>query len=200
MKIKNNKWINLWVKPRETYRRIVGSDPEGTLIPLAIIHGLLGSLIWLVLLWKEFPEGRERSSPVFFVTNIILGIIISLAILYLGSLLLKWTGRWLGGKGKYIPVKTALGWTYYPLIVSGIFALIAALLYGHGWAFIPFEVLKNIAFVWAIVILILMLSEAHAFSVWKALLAFIIAFVIGLLVFYAINFIVSGIAALISRS
>lgn len=190
---KESKWFSIWVKPRATIRKIINTDPKRTIIPLAIFLGIITALTWLVADWYMLPEQRSEFSPLFLIIGLVGGIVTSLVTLYLGSLLLMWTGRWFKGKGSYTNVKCAFGWNNYPLIVGAIFGLLAALAMGHPQPAVNvvLSTISAIIYVWSFILLVKMIAEAHLFSSWRSLIAVIIALAIVIVISIIIGTFVS---------
>ena len=100
----SNPWLSIWTSPRGTIRRIVDSDPKHHVIILAMLAG-----------FGEFLDhaaggnaGDKFSLQVILIICAIVGPILGIVILYIGSALMRWTGSWLGGQASSIEVRAAL--------------------------------------------------------------------------------------------
>jgi hypothetical protein len=135
------------------------------------------------------------------VSSIVGGPISGLLRLYVGGALLRMTGRWLGGKAFPGEVRAALAWGSVPRLWGAILLLIRLFVFGYAAyvnAFVGaisssammilamvFGLLESVVWVWALVVLLKCLGEAHFFSAWKALGAVLLGigviFVAGML-------------------
>lgn len=179
---KLNPWLSIWVKPRETMRQVFGTSP---------------GLIHLLLLLGVFVEAFDQVSMEFPAEVALgwgkIGLIISLYVIimyplnyYAFSPFFSWFGSKLGGKGTTERVRYALAYSYIPYFYSFIIIWIPSLLlFGKEnftvetpvidssflltmiYAFFQFV---NVIFaIWALVIAMKCLGEAHEFSAWRAL-------------------------------
>jgi hypothetical protein len=109
-------------------------------------------------------------------------------------------GKWFGGIGSYIDLKTACAWSYPPLFVGLVFSFLREIpelirifhreLNLRNFLATPindwYHPLRAISFllvVWAAVLNILTVSQAHKFSVWKSFVVSAISWAPGLLLF-----------------
>lgn len=173
-----NPWISIWGSPKKTIRSILERDPKRIILWLAIIGGIVSAFSWLGYLWLTYPLRQDYQSALFIVAILIAGGIFGIVHLYFGGWLYRLTGSWIGGKGNYTDVKCAVGWSSYPFIVAGIFGIISMLPYPSYWFQLSFGILNLIFAIWGFIIFMNLLGEAHRFSAWKALLAFLIALVL----------------------
>jgi len=174
----NNRWVSIWVKPRATLKSILDSDPLRTIIPLSIVSGVVSAISWLGFLWTRFPYQKEYRLALFALALLIVGGLFGLLNLYLGGWLYRITGSWLGGKGEYRAVKCAVGWSAYPFIMSGILGILSYIFYHYPLLSLLFGVLNLIVLIWAFILFLHLIGEAHQFSAWKALVAILIGAVL----------------------
>lgn len=185
MKENRNKtpWASIWVRPRESMRKILATNPFKKIVALAITNGIVTAISWIAFVNTRYPQQGEYKSTGFTLLLLVVGVVLGLINLYFGSWLLKVTGLWIKGKGSYIETKCAVGWSCYPFFIAGIFAILSYLLYQNSLLALLFGIINIVLSVWATIIGIFLLAEAHQFSFWRALTAILIAFV---LVFVAI--------------
>lgn len=171
-------WSNIWVKPRETMQLILDTDPNKNLVSLAIVHGILVG-IYLVLSFLDSTEVPKVVQSFGFSLLLIVGsIIFSLFVLFFISYLYQITGKWLKGKGSYVEVKSATGWSFYPLIVSVPFFIAAAIIYITTTLpalAMTLMIIGQILSIWGLVIFFMLLAQAHKFGAWKAILCYLLA-------------------------
>lgn len=181
-KLTVNPWKRIWLEPTATIRAIVQFDPKYQFILLAAIYGVPMAL--------NFAQNSSliESLPLWaiLVGALLIAPFIGALGITLSSLLLLWTGRWIGGTGRFETVRAAVAWSNVPNLVSialwvvlvGVFgsqvffARFAETIfvgYQAGVIFLVF-LAESIASIWGIVLLLKMLAEVQGFSVWKALL------------------------------
>src|SRR3972149_1436669 len=111
-----NPWFKIWIHPKRTVRRIVDTDPNYRLLCLSTIYG--------------FPfllQLAQSLSLSFFITwplILLASLILAPFIVYLGisvmSGLYSWVGKWLGGRGDFKDVRTAVAWSYLPVSFTAL--------------------------------------------------------------------------------
>jgi len=187
-------WLAIWVRPRAAMRRILDTDPRRGVVALMVVAALVGAAS-LAAEPKIAVLLRVPSSFLLSVAFVALPIW-SIVGLYLFGFLIALTGRWLDGQGNAAAVRAALAWSRVPLIWGGLLAiprLILAsapgadagdLMQNPGAAMLQglLGMLQLILGVWAIVVMLKCLGEAHRFSAWRALGAYVLAWLIVLAV------------------
>jgi hypothetical protein len=134
------------------------------------------------------------------------GPIYGVVSLYLGGALLRWTGRWIGGRGTPQHIEAALAWSSVPLVWGLGLWLIELPLFGQDLfttetpriderqflqsAFIAIISIEKVIAVWAFIVFLKCLGQVQGFSAWRALgnaaLAWGIIFVpLGVIVVYS---------------
>jgi Yip1 domain len=179
-------WVHIWTRPRAVMRQILDGDPRRMVHRLAILGGVAAALGANVNL-----PGMQIPLTAVIVCKLVFGVVGALLGLYLFSALVLMTGRWLGGRGTFVTVRSALAWSNVPVIWAAILWL--PLLVYMGWdAFninrdamltdpiglmllVPIGVATAVVVVWRCVILCKIVGEAHGFSAWHSLGAFLIA-------------------------
>ena len=190
-----NPWSSIWTRPRQTLRGILETNPYRLILLIAIVEGIVSALVFLGLLKTQLPYQREAPKLIAILVLAIIGIISGIIHLYLGGWLYRVTGSWLGGKGSFTDVKCAVGWGQYPFIIANLLAFFSYLSVPNLWLQVIFGILNFIVAIWAIVIFLHLIAEAHRFSsAWQALGAVLIA---AVLVFIAVIIVVMIVAALI---
>ncbi len=185
---KYNPWLQLWTEPRKTIRSILTTDPQKLIIWLAVAGGIVSLISYAA--YNPSRATTPLTLGIYFVLLAIVGGIFGLIHLYFSGWLLKVTGQWVRGKGSFTDVKCAVGWSNYPFIISNLFALLNFLFLDHLWIRSIFLVGSFVLSFWAFIIFLKLIGEAHQFSAWKALLAFIIYTVLILAVLVIIALLV----------
>ncbi len=104
----------IWLHPRETVRRLVGSDPGYrmfTLIGLAGITESLGN-------FASDNKGDHMMLASLLVSAILSGLFSGWVLLWLGSYVLHLTGRSIGGRAPGYQIKTAMAWGSVPTVAA----------------------------------------------------------------------------------
>lgn len=200
MKQKRKKiWGNIWVKPRETMQLILDTEPNKNLVTLAVVHGFVVG-IYLVLSLLESMELPNLVQSIGFTLLIIVGsIILSLFVLFFISCLYQITGKWIKGEGSYIEVKSATGWSFYPLIISTLFFIASIIVLNTttlSAVAITLMVIGQILSIWSLVIFFMLLAQAHKFSVWKAILCSLLTLLVIIVAICIIFLVIQAISPL----
>lgn len=187
-----NPWFSIWIKPRATMRWILDTEPRRMVLPLAALGGV--------------SQGLQAATPRIladFPIVTIVGLKVAVGAIggvlgvYLGGFLIRLTGRWLGGSGDSVGVRSALAWSQIPTIWSIL--LILPLLAAFGaeafrldpssmgdtpgvWLFmLPYIVVQIVVGIWGLVITLKCVGEVHGLSAWHALGALVVAFLLVVL-------------------
>lgn len=205
-------FLTIWIRPRDTIRRIVDTNPTRHVLLLAALSGAAESLD------RAIGEGMgdRVSLPIVLVIVLALGPIGGIVTLYVGGWLLRRTGSWLGGVATVEEVRAALAWATIPttlsrflssLVLIAVFrdeafttltpstdALLAArplLELLVGVLLVGIVVVGVVLGVWSLVISLKCLGEVHRFSAWRALGAMAIAFAVILIPVLLVVFILN---------
>jgi hypothetical protein len=172
-------------------RQILDGDPRRMVHRLAILGGVAAGLGANVNL-----PGVVIPLPVIIACKVVMGVVGGLIGLYLSAWLVTMTGRWLGGRGDFVAVRSAMAWSNVPVIWAALLWL--PLLVYLGWdAFninrdlmtadtiglmlmVPIGIVTFVVVVWRIVIVCKLVGEAHGFTAWHSFGAFCIAALIVL--------------------
>jgi hypothetical protein len=182
-----NPWTAIFTRPRAVMRQILDGDPSRRVHVLAIAGGIVEALGSDVRLLSRL--GLPLTSII--AVKVTTGAMAGLLALYVGSGLLLLTGRWLGGKGSFVAVRSATAWANVPAIWSALLWL-PLLGYLGFEAFnldmdslrsdhigllllVPIGIAGFVLLVWRIVIFCKCMGEAHHFSAWHSLGAILIA-------------------------
>jgi hypothetical protein len=181
-----NPWVSIWIRPRETIRWIVETDPTRQVILLAALSGIAQSLARA----SERSLGDIISVPIIFIIALIAGSIGGILSLYIGGALLRWTGSWFGGQAASEEVRAAIAWSSVPIIWSLLLLIPELALFGEElftsatpridanpllqFLLLGFVAVEIVISIWAFVLFLKCLGEVHRFSAWKALGAVVI--------------------------
>ena len=202
--LNGNPWLEMWTHPRETIRSIVKYDPKYRFFWLSALYGL--PLMFNIA--QSFSLAERFSLIGVLLIAVILSVFVGMIGISIGSLLVFWTGRWIGGKSSYDNIRAAVAWSNVTNIVNLCVWLILLGVFGNevflsGFAqkvfagyqsviiFLVFLAQAVVA-VWSFVILINGISEVQGFSNWKALLNIIIPFVMVVIVLWVLGWLFYG--------
>jgi hypothetical protein len=193
-----NPWFAMWLHPRRTIRQIVDSNPERLVILLAAISSIAGTLQRSSS--KSIGDHMSLQATLFIA--MIIAPFIGILALFLGGILLGWTGRWIGGTADSRNIRAALAWSSVPQIWSLALWIPAILIFGNELftkatpiidasliltvLYASFFIGNAIISIWQFVVLLHALGEVQGFSAWKAFLNSILAFLVILIPFILI--------------
>jgi hypothetical protein len=185
-KLSINPWTQMWVKPRETIRAIIQTNP-GYMYPLlCFIYGFPMAL----QLAQNFSLGNRFHVAGIVVGALILAMILGVVMINIATALFSWTGKWIGGVGTYQQIRAAVAWSNMPSVVNIAIWMINIAVFGvriFRSDFVETQFVGNelsiifmtalvqlVIAVWAFVIMLKALGEVQGFSAWKALLNILI--------------------------
>ena len=188
-----NPWVSIWTKPRATIQQIVDTDPKNSITLLVCISGFAGAIGRAS--WKGMGDTMEL--PAIFILAAVLGPFTAVISLYIGSALICWTGKWIGGIASSQNIRAAMAWSSVPIIWSLVLLIPELILFGEElfttetpildaslsltFTLLIFGVIEIIISIWAMVIYLKCLGQVQGFSAWKALangfLAGLVAFI-----------------------
>jgi len=200
MKNSVTPWLSVWTAPRRTIRNILESaKPERNALLLSLIAGIYFSLNRASM----NSAGDQMPMNQMILLVLVSGIIGGLLLLYLGSAILRLTGSWLGGKGNTSDLRVALArGIFMPTVLLSLFWIPSLLLIGkenftyetpsmdsNSLILVLYLIcvfLEGVFGIWAMVVGLKAIGEAHGFSAWKALVCCILPFLILLVLIFAI--------------
>lgn len=90
-----NPWLSIWTKPRLTIAEIIHTNPSFRFFFLCFIYGFVA----LLNAGQSASLGNTNSAWAIVLTAAIFGIFIGYLVFSIYSLLLTWTGKWIGERG-----------------------------------------------------------------------------------------------------
>lgn len=178
-----NPWATIWFAPRRTLHWLLSTNPTGYIIPLAIVGGILSAVAMWASYLIQAPEHFFSHPLLVGIISVVAGGLFGLIHLYFGSWLYRLTGVWVGGKGTFLSLKCAVGWSNYPFIITSLLNLCALFTHRFFWVQTVFLIANLVLFIWSFIILLKLIAEAHFFSAWRALATLFLA---AFLVFVAL--------------
>lgn len=202
-----NPWTHIWTNPRETIRKIVNFNPKYGFFLLSFLYGLPMLFYWA----QDLSLGETTSLMGIVIGSVILAIFVGMLSMTIGSALVLWTGKWIGGKSSYYPIRAAISWSCVPNVLSIIIWAVLILLFGKNLFLDSFPqqslstglmllgvglvVIQGVLAVWAFVIAVNGIAEVQGFSAWKALLNVLIPFLMVVILVWLIIFLAFMITA-----
>lgn len=180
-------FFTMWTRPRRTMRAVLETNPRRFVIPPVVLAGFGNALDRAS--GRSLGDGNDLPVWAIILLCAALGSLGGLLTVYGGGWLPRLTGGWLGGRGSYVGVRSALAWSSVPLVWSlllwppelallGREMFTTATLDACPILFVPlgFLILLEVAIgVWSFVVFLKALGEAHGFSAWRSLGAAAIA-------------------------
>jgi signal peptidase I len=176
-------WISVWLRPRQTIENILARQPRRSVWLLASL-GAASSLLPSLL--------AGGAASLLTDWHALLGLAVICAVigignLYIGAFVYKWIGRLFGGRASAADLRAALAWSAMPNILGLIVILaivVASRFDSVGLTQGPFSPLLPaivlLFALWAIVVLMLMLSRIQGFGFWRTVVAYVLAAILSL--------------------
>ncbi len=201
-------WLSIWIKPRQTVRAIIEFNVRYRFFILSVLYGLPTVLQTS----QNLSLGGVFSFPAILISCVVLSPLLGAIGLLLSTLFLTWTGRWIGGRASFLEMRCAVSWTNATnlvtvLIWAFLISRFKEMIFFEGFVKMPMTAgdsmwltvcffLQLIVAVWSFILLLYAISEVHRFSIWKALLNIVIAFILGVGISWIIAFILERVADL----
>lgn len=172
--------FEIWTKPKKTFTWLFANDPKKYQIPLLILSGI--SIVLNNSLSKSSGEGSLLYTLIAF--SIIGGGVFGWLSLYLYSMILSWTGRWLKGKADTSAYLTVIAWSNIPWICSILVWIFKIILWGDQTLQIEKEQLEGLSLylyslfdfvllvlgIWSAVLLLIGITLIQKFTIQKTIL------------------------------
>ena len=201
-------FLSIWIKPRETIRKIVDTDPTKYVTVLAMLAGIGQALD------RASSRNMGDSLPLIALLGLclIFGPSGGSISLYIGGALYRWSGSWLGGQASSEEVRAAIAWSSVPIIFTLPLWIPELLLFGEemftkatpklnanpllGIVLLGFVAVEVIVGIWAFVVFMKGLGEVQKFSAWKALGSVILGTLVIFVPILCIVGVIVGLSAL----
>jgi len=194
-----NPWTNIWVKPRETIKKIVNFNPRFRFAILSFLYGLP----MLLHMAQNLDLGDQFTTAGIVVAALVLATFVGMLAIVIASGLIYWTGQWIGGKSSYINIRAAVSWSNVPNIAAIIVWFIMIYnfrteIFMDGFGEMAMSssasMMLNVAMliesavaIWSFIILVKALGEVQGFSAWKGVLNVLIPFFMVGIAIYVIS-------------
>ncbi len=183
-----NSWperpfLTIWYQPRKTIRAIVDADPIKHVHVLAMLTGI-------TLMLDNFVENLSGSILMNLAFLLIGGPIIGIGLLYLFAAIFSTSSAFVRGSGKPEETRTALAWASIPQItLTPVYLIYFLLLFfeeefsSSMFTFLDasYSFLIILVGLWGFIVFLLCLAEVNRISFWKAVLVFILPFLVAII-------------------
>ena len=175
-------WLEIWIRPRATIRRIVNEKPNRSIWVLATIYGF-GSLMKNV---QSLALGQSLTLFAIFLIVLLLASVWGYVFFSAWSGVVYWVGKLFKGKGTFQSVRAAYAWSCVPLVINiPMWILLTGFIgkslfeasFGSNdvsglWFFLLFSalIIRLVMAVWSLVIYFNALAEVQNYSVLKSIL------------------------------
>jgi len=122
--IKKSPWISIWTNPGPTIRDIIDTNPKLAFRSLSFIYGLSFLLPYTISLAVYLKSYLFLS----FLLPLIIAPFFGALLIYFYSWILRFTGKWLGGKAPKEHVRAAFAWSCVPLLPQIFLTILVFLL------------------------------------------------------------------------
>lgn len=172
-------WIAVWLNPRQAIERILAAGLTRPVLLLASVGGASFYVGKFLSLGFTYQVVNWRILLLLTVEGAIFGII----SVYLNTFVFSWLGRYLGGCASWFELRVTAAWSALPIIFG--FLVVVVLLVGSrlvddvslivpsGFLLLVRAIL-TIGDIWSLVVFLVMISQVHRFSVWWAIVTYIL--------------------------
>ncbi len=165
-------WFSIWTKPRATIQQVIDTNPRRFVLLLAAMAGVQPGVVFGIA-----ALGISTGAVMMALGMAVAGAVLSIAGLYIGSVLLHWIGSKFSGRATSVQIRAAIAWSLIPLICFNVLGILfgtlfgASLLIGTGGDFmvVMWGLISIAAGGWTFVLLIKCLQQIQGFSMWYAL-------------------------------
>jgi hypothetical protein len=198
-------FFTIWTEPRATIRRIVDTDPTRLVVALAAIGPAINALAGQ---WSKAMDSTANLSvlwPLWVAFNVAFQAVLGVVLLYIGAVILTWSGGLLGGVASRVEMRAAMAWSQIPGIAAEIVLLVAVLTgvpvpQAMGGAsphidpaFYKILFIEVVLALWGGIVGLYCIAEVHRFSAWRAFCTTLIPGLIVMIVLALIFFVVYAI-------
>lgn len=176
--------LSMMVKPRDAFRYALQEKTFSYALYTGAVGGFASSLV--TLYGSKYPTGFSLGQIVY--SSFVIGILVFMMTNLIMALFLKVVGSAFGGKGEYKTLFQTMCLTMIPsiwvlpivlfwmqLAPQTFFSLHETISLGEAIGSYIGAFFILVASVWALVLGVIGISEAHSFSKWKAFFTFFIS-------------------------
>ncbi len=123
-----NACLTIWTRPRETLRAILNSATPMKHVYLLAVLG--GTALAIIQVASQLGVIESYTLLVVLIAIFVLGPLGGFLMVWFGSVMIFWTGQWIGGKGSREQIMTALAWAQIPSIALGCTVILFLAVFG----------------------------------------------------------------------
>ncbi len=208
-KVRGNPWLDIWVRPRDTIRHIVSTNPKYGFLALCALNGFPMAMNFA----QSMSLGLALPTWALIIGAFIVCGFLGFVSISLSSLLILWTGKWIGGMGNYTTIRSAVAWSNVPNFITSLtwlalLAVFGGLVLNQGFSetsFVGYQagivfiifLIQSIVSIWGFIILLKTVAEVQEFSVWRALLNVVIPFIIVVALIWLVGWLIWGTSSIV---
>jgi hypothetical protein len=194
-------FFTIWTEPRATIRRVVDTDPTRNVIALAAVGPAINALAGQ---WSKAITNTGNLSvlwPLWVAVTVAIHAALGVVGLYIGAVILRWSGGLIGGVASRVEVRAAMAWSQIPGIAFEI-VLLTAVLTGVPMpqpmgsalphidpAFYKVLVIEVVLGLWGGIVGLYCLAEVQRFSAWRAFCSTLIPALIAMIILGVVVFV-----------
>ncbi|WP_256446055.1 Yip1 family protein [Hahella sp. HN01] len=191
-----NPWFSIWLRPRATMQQLAQSASDKSVFVMAGMAGMINMLYRI----SDNKLSTKGDFDGVWPWALLAGLVEGLLIVYLGSELIRWTGRLLNGRASYSDIRKAMAWSYIPFFATALFFLTGCLILDIGlfdfylaiadgelefWIiFIAVSAIRIVFGIWGFVVFLKCLGQVQGFSAWKALANWVMVIFVATIFIY----------------
>lgn len=177
-----NPWLAMWIKPRATIRSIISYDARHRFLTLCALYGL--PLVFQIA--QNMALGYSYSLVGIILGTIFLALFAGMVGITIATAVIYVTGKWIGGKGSFIQVRSAIAWSNVTNIVTIALWIVLIAYFRHElftdtFTTAPFTQRESMMVmgiflaqtamsIWSLVLLVQSLAEVQGFSAARSVL------------------------------
>jgi len=166
--------------PRSSIRALVDTDPTRGVLLVSWLAGFALVVDRMVQHVDRFPLG------IAVLTSLLVGPPVGFALVFVEALLTTWTGRWLGGQGTFTELRAAHAWSLVPVLGFLAIASVRATDLTSAESMAP-AVAGIVLMVCSQGLAILLVAEVHGVSLARGIGALLLAWLLRLVVLFALG-------------
>ena len=189
-----NPFLSVWLHPKQTARYVIEHKPIVYALILLVLSSMLSGSAELFNT-EAYPD---LSFVWIFLISIILVPIIGITFMFITTGIVFLIGKLLNGTGSFWDVFKASSISSIPAICTAPFFILGTIVDEVSAVGLIVGILTIVTSIWAVVILVAAIAEAHQFSIIRSIITLIIptiilvflliGIVIIIMVFFAVAF------------
>jgi hypothetical protein len=187
-----NPWFSIWVKPRQTIKTIIQTNPKYRLFWLMFFYGFNILFSFSISFASAFST-KQINPYLSFGLSLLFAPLAGYLIISAVSWFIYKVGRWFKGKAAYQHVRASVAWSSLPAVVNSL--VFFTFLFAGGYAGdiqslftvglpVWLSAMQFTLSIWGFILFVLTLSEVQDFSKVKAFFNLLVgSLILGLLIF-----------------